>query len=216
MYMLFEQALVSRSSNFILFFKKSYKEKERGEWKEYYRIEKMRGQIYFIRGNVRIQITTEDKIYFYMIHQETLMPSLDNVMFNFMKCTSLMIGSRVKYAIAFKIQEPVIRIYTRRVFHNFKVVTDTSNQEGAVCCELSNTNSYAFAIEQQLTIRSSVDFTDTESLEVNANRDDVKILFMTVSIDQKKLGIVLGKELVRKKVEITELIIYSIDRRGRW
>jgi len=67
-----------------------------------------------------------------------------------------------------------------------------------------------------LVIRDNRDFSDIEPLDVNANRDDVKILFMTVSIDQKKLGIVLGKELVRKKVEISELIIYAIDRRGRW
>lgn len=67
-----------------------------------------------------------------------------------------------------------------------------------------------------MVIRDNRDFSDIEPLDVNANRDDVKILFMTVSIDQKKLGIVLGKELVRKKVEISELIIYAIDRRGRW
>jgi len=144
--MLFEQALVSRSSNFIVFFKKSYKEVERGEWLEYYRIEKMRGMLYFIRGNVRIQITTEEKIYFYQINEDTLEPHLDGVMYNFMKCSSLMIGPRLRTAIGFKIQQPTITVYKRRCFHNFKVVTDTSNQEGAVCCELSKTNTYAFAI----------------------------------------------------------------------
>jgi hypothetical protein len=31
----------------------------------------MRGQIYFIRGNVRIQIITDEKIYFFLIDKET-------------------------------------------------------------------------------------------------------------------------------------------------
>ena len=44
----------------------------------------MRGQIYFIKGNIRIQVTTDDKIYFFLIDKETFMPKLENVMYNFM------------------------------------------------------------------------------------------------------------------------------------
>ena len=62
----------------------------------------MRGQIYFIRGNIRIQITTEEKIYFYIIDKETFLPKLENVMYNFINCSSLMFGARVRYGIAFK------------------------------------------------------------------------------------------------------------------
>ena len=63
----------------------------------------MRGQIYFIRGNKRIQITTEEKIFFYIIDKETLLPHLENVMYNFINCSSLMFGTRVRYGIAFKV-----------------------------------------------------------------------------------------------------------------
>ena len=49
-------------------------------------MEEIRGFIYYIKGNVRIQITTDDKIYFFMIDKETFMPILENVMFNFMTC----------------------------------------------------------------------------------------------------------------------------------
>jgi len=98
MYLLFNEALVSRSSNFIVFFKKD----ECGYWKQYHRIDNIRGTIYFIRGNIRIQITTEEKIFFYIIDKETFMPQLENVMNNFMQCSSLMFGARVRYGIAFK------------------------------------------------------------------------------------------------------------------
>ena len=46
----------------------------------------MRGFLYFIKGNIRIQITTDKLIYFYLINAETLMPELENVMYNFMAC----------------------------------------------------------------------------------------------------------------------------------
>lgn len=51
MYLLFDKALVVRSASSIYFFKIN---PESGLWEEYRRFDNMRGQIYFIRGNVRI------------------------------------------------------------------------------------------------------------------------------------------------------------------
>jgi hypothetical protein len=51
MYLLFEKALIVRSSSTILFFKI---DPVSGNWKEYNRLNNMRGEIYFIKGNVRI------------------------------------------------------------------------------------------------------------------------------------------------------------------
>ena len=50
MYLLFEEALIVRSSSSILFFKIN---PECGEWEQYHQIKNMRGQIYFIKGNIR-------------------------------------------------------------------------------------------------------------------------------------------------------------------
>ena len=108
MHLVFDHALVVRSSNSILFFKKI-----EGRWTEYHKLDNMRGTIFFIRGNIRIQITTERKIYFYLINKRTLMPELENVMFNFMKCSSLMFGARVRHGIAFKVNQPDFEIFTR-------------------------------------------------------------------------------------------------------
>lgn len=71
MYLLFDKALVTRSSNSILFFKI---DEETGLWKQYKEFNNLRGQIYFIRGNIRIQVTTDEKIYFYIINRQTLLP----------------------------------------------------------------------------------------------------------------------------------------------
>lgn len=84
MYLLYDQALIVRSSSSILFFKQS---EETGQWVQYHKIPKMRGSIYFIKGNKRFQITTDEYIYFYLINKETMMPILENVMENFMNCS---------------------------------------------------------------------------------------------------------------------------------
>lgn len=99
MYLLFDQALIVRSSSSILFFKI---DPETNLWTEYFKIRKMRGNIFFVKGNIRFQITTDDKVYFYLIDKNTLMPQLENVMYNFINCSQMMFGSLVRYCITFK------------------------------------------------------------------------------------------------------------------
>jgi hypothetical protein len=85
MYLAYNTALIARSSSDILFFKIEKDEEGRRFWKQYTMLE-IRGFIYYIKGNVRIQVTTDDKIFFYLIDKETFMPLLENVMFNYMSC----------------------------------------------------------------------------------------------------------------------------------
>ena len=58
MFLIFNEALLVRASNAMLFFKKKACDDESddddlGHWEEYHRIDNMRGTIYFIRGNIR-------------------------------------------------------------------------------------------------------------------------------------------------------------------
>ena len=55
-------------------------------WKIYTTID-LRGFLYFMPGNIRIQITTIEKIFFYILDFDTHMPKLDNVMNNYMRCS---------------------------------------------------------------------------------------------------------------------------------
>lgn len=77
----------------------------------------VRGFIYFIKGNVRIQIVTDEKIFFYRISDGT--PELENVMVNFMRCNQMMFGRKVRYCITYKTNEQNFTIYTRKYTHNF-------------------------------------------------------------------------------------------------
>ena len=102
MELLFDEALCVRSSLKILFFRQVWDHDiEQSRWVIYHKI-KIRGFIYFIKGNVRIQIVSDNLIYFYLVDPITLIPTLENVMFNFMNCSQMMFGKKVKYCITYK------------------------------------------------------------------------------------------------------------------
>lgn len=68
------EALIVRSSCRILFFKQETDEEtQRTTWNLYDEIQ-VRGFIYYIKGNDRVQITTDELIYFYLIDMETFIP----------------------------------------------------------------------------------------------------------------------------------------------
>jgi hypothetical protein len=121
MVLIYGKCLVVRSSSQVLFFKQVYdKVTESSTWVQYNEIN-VRGLIYFIKGNVRIQVTTEEHIYFYLIDKETFEPDLENVMYNYMKCTQCMFGKRVRYGITYKANEKCFDVYQRKYMHNLRV-----------------------------------------------------------------------------------------------
>lgn len=101
MYLVYNKVLVARSSQEIVFFKIFTDEDGKREWKQFHTLDK-KGFLYFIKGNIRIQITTQDMIYFYLINTETLLPELENVMYNFMNCNQMMFGRRVRFCVTYK------------------------------------------------------------------------------------------------------------------
>ena len=74
MFLVYNKALVARSSSSIVFFKKELVIAAGQEacftWNQY-KILDHRGFLSFNKGNIRIQITTAEKIYFYLIDKET-------------------------------------------------------------------------------------------------------------------------------------------------
>ena len=158
LYLINNKALVARSSSRILFFK-MVKDMDTGirKWIHYETID-TRGNIYFIKGNVRIQVTTDDMIYFYFIDQKTFVPQLDNVMFNFMGCNQMMFGSRVRYGITYKSNQKSFDIYTRKFTHDFKVPIMTENLEGSKGLELVTMNAFLVSKVDKIILYSSSHF----------------------------------------------------------
>lgn len=53
------------------------------KWTHYHTLHH-KGMLYYIKGNIRINITTDEKIYFYLVDNKDFEPELENVMYNFM------------------------------------------------------------------------------------------------------------------------------------
>jgi len=108
-------------------------------WKQFYTLPH-KGFLFFIKGNIRIQITTDEKIYFYLIDPITLIPNLENVMYNYMNCNQTMFGKRVRFCVTYKTNMKSFDVYRRKYQQNYKVPVNTDNLEGASLLELESAN----------------------------------------------------------------------------
>ena len=117
----------------------------------------MRGQIYYIKGNIRIQIVCDDLIYFYLIDKKTFEPELENVIYNKMKCTMMMFGARVRYGITYAVNQPDFQIYSRKYYHNFKVTTDTKNYEGAMGKNITSKDAFVLTYKTKIVVYDNSD-----------------------------------------------------------
>lgn len=132
MFLINEKALVARSSSCVLFFKQTIdKFTFEKSWKQYYCLD-IRGFVYWIKGNKRIQITTDDKVFIYLIHPDTFMPTLENVINNFMGCTQMMYGSKVRFGITYKINQKSFDIWSRKLKHSFNANVYSENFDGSI------------------------------------------------------------------------------------
>ena len=98
-------------------------------WVQYEQI-KLRGSIYFIRGNERIQVTSPDFIHFYVVCKNSLEPKLENVMYNYTECNTMMIGPAKRFAVTYQNGSNYFDLFTRKYMHNFRVQIDPKNLEG--------------------------------------------------------------------------------------
>jgi len=200
MYLVYNSALICRSSSQILFFRIETNEiTERREWKLYEEINS-RGFIYYIKGNIRIQITADDKIYFYLIDKKTLMPKLENVMYNYMNCSQMMFGSKVRYGISYKTNQKSFVIYRRKYEHNFKVPVANENYEGAKGLEIKSQGKFLVAKIDKVKIYDTDNYLECGELEIKLlpteTREPNEIISLQCCQSDEYLAIISGKNLI--------------------
>ena len=214
MYLINGKALVVRCSTQVLFFKLIL-DPFTGErnWTNYHTLDK-KGFIYFIKGNKRIQITTDERIHFYLIDPVTFEPELENVMYNFMNCNQMMFGSRVRYGITYKTNQKSFDIYRRKYEHDFKVNVVSENYDGSKGLPLESCN--AFLVSKLDTIY----FYDIDSykrmpecdikvpLLKSDSREPNEIISLTKSHDEDYLACISGKNLVKNEQYPNQLFIF--------
>jgi hypothetical protein len=96
------ECLVVQSSSRMMFFVEKIDLLTKVKQWECFKTIKIRGAIYYIKDTNRMQVTTNEFIYFYVIDLETFQPTLENVMYNYMSCNQMMIGKKVRYTVCYK------------------------------------------------------------------------------------------------------------------
>ena len=90
-----------------------------------------------------------------------------------------MFGSRVRFAISYKTNQPGLMIFTRNHFHNFKVTINTENYEGAIGLNMNTRRRYVMARGLKVGLYHQLNFTEEQSFEITSNYEDAMILYMT-------------------------------------
>lgn len=78
------------------------------------------------------------------------MPKLENVMMNFMGCSQMMFGSKVRNCVTFKQNEQDFYVWCRRYQHNFKCRISKTDLEKAVGVNLYTSHQYVIAHGHQI------------------------------------------------------------------
>ena len=120
-------------------------------WIKYFELN-IRGQIYFIKGNERIQITSNHLVYFYLIDKQTLIPVLENVMYNYMECSQMMIGAAKRFSVTYTSNQRQFDIFTRKYMNNFRVNVDSTNFESQKALEISSSNILLVSLTDKILI----------------------------------------------------------------
>lgn len=214
MYLFNNKALIARSSSTVLFFKIMADEDdpEDKKWTQYEMLN-IRGFIYFIKGNVRIQITTDDNIYFYLIDLETFVPKLENVMFNFMGCNQMMFGSRVKYGITYKTNQKSFDVYRRRFIHDYKVPISHEILEGSMGLDLPSMNAFLVTNIDKIYVHDSETYQRIGEMPITLlkteTREPNQIIALRKSNDDRYIACISGKNLIMKQQKPNQLFIFK-------
>ena len=95
-------------------------------------------------------MTTPDHIFFYIIDPVTFIPELENVMYNYMNCSQMMFGSKVKYCITYKSNQKAFDVYRRKYEHSFNANIVEGNLCGSRGLPLESMNTFLVSQENKI------------------------------------------------------------------
>lgn len=165
---------------------------------------------------MRIQITTDEKIFFYLIDQNTLEPKLENAMFNYMNCTQMMFGAKVRYCITYKTNQRSFSIYRRKYMHNFKVPMVKENLEGSRGIEFQNLGVFLVTKVDKIIVYSSNTFQEVSEIPImllkTETREPNEVIAIQKCQNEMYLAVISGKNLIANEQQTNQLMIFRVQR----
>ena len=167
--------------------------------------------IFFIRGNIRVNICTDDKIYFYLINNEEFKPKLENVMFNYMGCNNIIFGSDVSFAITYNVNKEKMTLFQRKYEHSYKGAIMKENLTNSFGLSIESMNKILLAKNNKgycntITVIDNRDYLELKDQEIELRfnksfemtaktKKRSMILSMTACDNEKSLAVIYGEKL---------------------
>ena len=147
-------------------------------------------------------------MFFYLIDKKTLIPKLDMVMRNYMNCSSLLFGPRIKSAIAFTESQKNVQIHQRQMYHNFRVHISARSFENAVALEMAKDHRCVIGNNKTITFWCLKENHVCDTIEIKSDSSSV-ILYIQVSQSEKHMAVLTGTHLKKRELQIDTLYIYA-------
>ena len=156
-----------------------------------------------MKGNKRIQITTDSHIYFYIMDRDTLEPSLENVMNNYMECNMMMFGSKVNYCITYKQNQKDFVIYRRKYYHSFKSQIREEDYTNSQVIDVKSMNKFFVSKMDEIHVYCATNLVLVDkikiALEPSDSREPNQIISMQFCQNEEYLGVINGKHLIKEE-----------------
>ena len=142
MFLIDGKSLICKTSKEIMIFSlKVYTDTDTNQTKEMWMedfVFDTTGLISYAVGNLRIQVTNSDAVYFYIFDILEMKPKLENIMPNQKKCTQFIQGRGSDFGVSYVGGEPGIVIIERAFIHSFKAPIVTENLENCLGLEIAS------------------------------------------------------------------------------
>lgn len=135
---------------------------------------------------------------------------------NYMNCTQMMFGKRVRYCVAFKTNQRSFEIYRPKCRHEFKVPVHSGDFEDAIGLEIVTLGAFFVTQQDRILIFESEGFKQIDEIKIQLqpsnSREANEIIAIRTCQNEEYLAVICGKRLIRRAFAIDELFIYKRRR----
>ena len=132
-------------------------------------------------------------------------PRLENVMYNFMNCTQMLFGSKVRYCITYVQGEKSFSVYTRKFINSFYPTIVEDNFSASSGLVVKSMNAFLVSVKEKIRFYDLDAYIEFEACEITipllqnqaGQRKPNQVIKMTVSQDDEYLAVISGQNLVK-------------------
>ena len=145
------------------------------------------------------------------------MPTLENVMYNFMNCSQMMFGKMVKYCITYKTNQKSFDIHRRKFVHDFRVNVVPADLDGSRGLPIETMNAFLVSMVDVIKFYDIDTFEEIKACEIKIpllkkgedEREPNEIISMQISSNEQYLGVISGKNLIMKEQKPNQLFLFK-------